>query len=70
MESQRQTPTISPLKLNLQPPQKHVDKSQKQQFILEFPPEALGKFIFDLDSLRIPHMNLPNFLSKSLQTLI
>ncbi len=32
--------TISPFKLNLQPPQKHVDKSQKQQFILEFPPEA------------------------------
>ena len=26
--------------LKLQPPQKHVDKSQKQQFVVEFPPEV------------------------------
>jgi hypothetical protein len=28
-------------KLKLQPPQKHVDKSQKQQFVVEFPQELI-----------------------------
>ena len=51
-------------KLKLQPPQKHVDKSQKQQFIVEFPPELTQS----LGSVAYVNIDRKHFLPPVLLT--